>query len=224
MKKRMFKLFAVLLIICLVAIVTAVMLNAIVKSNSDGKITTIENAGEINGADCIMVLGCLVKEDGVPSHMLEDRLSVGIDAWKAGVAPKILMTGDHGSKDYDEVNVMKAKAMAAGVPSEDVFMDHAGFSTYESMYRAKEVFGVKKMVIVSQGYHLYRAIYIAEKLGIEAYGISADLRGYSGQRKRDIREFLARYKDVFYCMIKPEPKYLGEFIDIAGDGNLTNDQ
>ena len=83
------------------------------------------------------------------------------------------MSGDHGRVSYDEVNTMKDYAINDGIPSDDIFMDHAGFSTYDSMYRAKEIFGVKKIVIVSQKYHLTRALYIAKKLGIEAYGVSA---------------------------------------------------
>ena len=118
---------------------------------------------------------------------------------------------------------MKQIAVDNGVPSIDVFMDHAGFSTYESIYRAKEIFGVEKMIIVTQDYHLYRALYIAESFGIEAYGVNADYREYWGQSKRDAREILARFKDFATVTLKPEPTYLGETIDISGDGNLTND-
>ena len=102
-------------------------------------------------------------------------------------------------------------------------MDHAGFSTYESIYRAKEIFKAKKIIIVSQEYHLYRALYIANALGIEAVGVSATKRDYGGQLIRDIREVLARAKDFGKCIIKPEPTYLGEEIPVSGDGNITND-
>jgi vancomycin permeability regulator SanA len=101
-------------------------------------------------------------------------------------------------------------------------MDHAGLSTYESIYRAKEIFGAKKILIITQEYHLYRAISIAESLGVEAYGISADLREYSGQVKYSARELLARTKDFFTSIFKPEPTYLGDKIDLSGDGNVTN--
>ena len=134
------------------------------------------------------------------------------------------MSGDHGRAEYDEVNVMKTYATDCGVPSQDVFMDHAGFSTYESMYRAKEIFGVKKMVIVTQEYHLYRALYTAEKLGIEVKGVACDRYIYEGQIYREIREILARDKDFLYCIFKPTPTYLGEAIPVSGDGNLTNDK
>ena len=110
-----------------------------------------------------------------------------------------------------------------GVPSSDVFMDHAGFSTYESIYRAKEIFEADKIIIVTQEYHLYRALYIAEKLGIEAYGVNADYHTYRGQIMRDVREVLARCKDFANMIFKPEPTYLGEKIPVSGDGNITND-
>ena len=140
-----------------------------------------------------------------------------------GAAEKLLMSGDHGRTDYNEVKTMKQYAINEGIESEDIFMDHAGFSTYESIYRAKEVFGVKKMVIITQEYHLYRALYIAEKLGIEAYGVASDYHIYAGQSMRDLREVLARAKDFVTTIVKPEPTYLGDFIDIHGNGDITND-
>ena len=113
-----------------------------------------EAATGLGEIDCILVLGCGVREDGTPSHMLEDRLRRGVELYKAGVAPKLLMSGDHGRTDYDEVNTMKQYAIDAGVPSEDIFMDHAGFSTYESMHRANSIFCAEKILIVTQKYHL----------------------------------------------------------------------
>ena len=174
-------------------------------------------------ADCILVLGCQVKDDGVPSHMLEDRLKRGVELYKLGAAPKLLMSGDHGRTDYNEVGTMKAYAMDAGIPSEDIFMDHAGFSTYESLYRAKEVFCAKKIIIVTQKYHLYRALYIAQALGLEAWGVDADYRSYSGQASREVREVLARVKDFALSIFQPKPTYLGDAIPITGSGNDTND-
>ena len=198
-------------------------LNAYVKSVGGGNILRPEDAKMLEDVDCILVLGCLVKDDGVPSDMLADRLKRGIELYEQGAAPKILMSGDHGRADYDEVNAMKRVAVDAGVPSSDVFMDHAGFSTYESVYRAKEVFGTDKIIIVTQEYHLYRALFIAESLGVEAYGVNADLRTYRGQTARDVREILARCKDFGNTIFKPEPTYLGEMIPIGGNGDLTND-
>lgn len=188
------------------------------------RILTQEQAAFIEDVDCVVVLGCQVRSDGSPSHMLEDRLKRSIVLYEAGAAPKLLMSGDHGTVTYDEVNAMKRYALEAGVPSEDVFMDHAGFSTYETVYRAKEIFGADKVIIVTQQYHLYRALYIAQALGIEAYGVAADYRQYSGQFARDLREVLARVKDFGMSIIKPEPTYLGKAIPISGNGELTHDK
>ena len=126
------------------------------------------------------------------------------------------MSGDHSSEQYNEVAVMKNYAVDAGVHSEDVFMDHAGFSTYETMYRAKEVFGAEKVVIVTQEYHLYRSVFIAEKLGMEAYGVASDFKLDQN------REILARCKDFLTTIIKPRPANLGRAYSIKANGNLTN--
>ncbi|MCI6376833.1 MAG: YdcF family protein [Clostridiales bacterium] len=183
----------------------------------------LENAQALSG-DCILVLGCGLRSDGTPSQMLRDRLDVGIAAYQQGIAPKLLMSGDHGRVTYDEVNAMKDYAIRQGVPSEDIFMDHAGFSTYESMYRAREIFQCEQVVVVTQGYHLYRAIYNARAMGMRAAGISSDLRGYARQRFFNAREALARVKDAVWCALRMPPAYLGEAIPIFGNGNATNDR
>ncbi len=184
-------------------------------------VLTPETAGD--GYDCILVLGCGVWGN-TPSHMLEDRLLQGIELYENGASGKMLMSGDHGREEYDEVNVMKDFAADRGVDTDDIFMDHAGFSTYESMYRAKEIFKAEKVLIVTQDYHLYRAIYDARALGIDAYGIASNPREYAGQIYRDIREILAKNKDFVYCIIKPEPTYMGDEIPVQGNGNVTNDK
>lgn len=173
-------------------------------------------------ADCILVLGAGVRR-GRPSPMLEDRLRQGIALYEGGSSDRLLMSGDHGQKDYDEVNAMKAYAIERGVASRDVFMDHAGFSTYESMYRARDIFRANKVLIVTQRYHLYRSLYIAKALGLEAYGVASDPRPYQGQAYREVREVLARVKDFFTVIFQPLPTYLGEPIPLSGHGDLTND-
>ena len=124
---------------------------------------------------------------------------------------------------YDEVNVMKTYLLDKGITSSMVFMDHAGFSTYESMYRALEIFKVKKVLIVTQEYHLYRSLYIANKLGLEAFGLKADIRTFKGQPGYDFREYLARNKDFLKVIFKPEPTFLGDIIPVFGNGDDTND-
>lgn len=171
--------------------------------------------------DCVMVLGAGLW-DGDPSPMLQERLDFGLIAYETGCTEKMLMSGDHGRKEYDEVNKMKDVAIENGVLADNVFMDHAGFSTYESMYRARDVFQVEKMVIVTQKYHLYRAVYDARKLGIDAYGFAAERLNYPFYN--DVREALARTKDFFYCIIQPKPTYLGDPISIHANGSLTDDK
>lgn len=171
--------------------------------------------------ECIMVLGASVHPDGTPSPMLEDRLEAGIELYNRGVAPKLLLTGDNGQIEYNEVEAMKNYAVNAGVPEEDIFLDHAGFSTYDSVYRASYVFGVESMVAVTQEYHLYRTLHGCKKMGIEAVGIGADQEVYAGQEYREIREVLARVKDFVMWLIKPEATFLGEAIPISGSGIVT---
>ena len=210
-------------LILVVGLITGI-LNWIVVGSTKNQLLTAEQAAQLQDVDCILVLGCSVRPDGSPSDMLHDRMRRGVELYEMGAAPKLLVSGDHGQHEYNEVDAMKRFALEHGVPAEDVFMDHAGFSTYESVYRAKEIFGAKKIIIVTQEYHLYRALYIARQLGFEAYGVDADYRNYSGQFSRDVREVLARVKDFFGCIFKPEPTYLGETIPIWGNGNVTNDE
>ena len=223
LNKRLGIVLLVLILLAVLGVGTIIGINTYVKSRIKEQILTEEDVLGLQDVDCILVLGCLVKNSGEPSHMLEDRLRRAVELYHAGVAPKLLMSGDHGQKDYNEVEAMKQYAIEHGVPSEDIFMDHAGFSTYESCYRAKEIFGVEKIILVTQEYHLYRALYIAEKLGLEVYGVNADYRTYYNQKMRDVREVLARVKDFFYVVFRPEPTYLGEAIPISGDGDVTND-
>lgn len=223
-KKKWKVVLIVLLCIAVVGIGIVFGVNAYVKGVGGDTILTSEQAAKLENVDCIIVLGCQVKDDGTPSDMLKDRLTRGIELYELGAAPKLLMSGDHGREDYDEVGTMKQYAIDAGIPSEDIFMDHAGFSTYETVYRAKEIFGADKVIIVTQEYHLYRALYIAEKLGVEAYGVASDYHTYAGQSMRECREILARCKDFVMTIFKPEPTHMGEAIPVSGNGDVTNDK
>ena len=216
------RLFSALLLIAFILIQLPLLINIYILEFSNRYILTVEEAAQMN-FDCALVLGAGVWGDS-PSHMLEERLNKGIDVYNTGCTNRILMSGDHGQEDYDEVNVMKSFAVNCGATSNEVFMDHAGFSTYESMYRARDIFCVESVVIITQRYHLYRAVYDARKLGLNAYGVCAD-----GQYDYDItvrtynntREALARCKDFVWCIAKPEPTYLGVEIPISASGELT---
>ena len=201
--------------------VTALAINGYVVFSQSSKLKTIDEA-RVFEADCILVLGAGVWESG-PSPMLRDRLLMGVALYEAQVSDRLLMSGDHGQVDYDEVNVMKKFAMDAGIPSSAIFMDHAGFSTYESLIRARDVFDVQRVIIVSQKEHLYRAMMIADGLGIEAIGVAAEEVAYGGQFARDVRETLARIKDFLIVPFEPKPTFGGPIISIHGDGDQTND-
>ena len=216
--------FRFLILIVILGLCLLFGIDFYVRSSTKDRIISPENASSVSDADCILVLGAGIRTDGSPSPMLQDRLNTGIELYQNGAAPKLLMSGDHGRKKYNEVQTMKDIALDQGVPSEDVFMDHAGFSTYDSLYRARDVFQARKVIIVTQKYHLYRALYIARSLGLDAWGVSADTRRYRGQSQRDFREILARDRDFFVSVFKPLPKYLGDTIPITGNGDLTNDE
>lgn len=213
--------YVVIVLIIMILIVLAI--NFYVKLSTKKQIIENNDYSNLEDIDCIIILGAGIWGDK-PSPMLEDRLLEGISLYKNNVSTKIIMSGDHGREEYDEVNIMKSFAIEKGVPSENIFMDHAGFSSYESIYRAKEIFGANKIVIVTQKYHLYRALYIANQLGIEAYGVGADPRQYVGATYRELREILARNKDFVKCIFKPEPTYLGDTIPVSGNGDITNDK
>ncbi|MCE5188025.1 MAG: YdcF family protein [Eubacteriales bacterium] len=217
-KKRAF--FALFVLFVLFAS-APFLISAGMCASVEDRILSLEDASNL-GADAILVLGARVQGNGKPSGILEDRLLTGIAAYQNGVSDRLLMSGDHGQEDYDEVSAMKTYAVEAGIPSDKIFLDHAGFSTYESLYRARDIFQVKRVLIVTQQYHLYRALYVAEKMGLDAYGVAADLRTYPGMPRFEAREILARCKDFFFTLFMPLPTYLGAEIPITGSGDLTN--
>ena len=193
----------------------------VILSANDDKIS-VEQAAE-QKADCIIVLGCSVYGN-TPSPMLQDRLLKAVELYKAGAAPKILMSGDHEGQYYNEVNTMKNFAIQCGVPSEDIFCDHYGLSTYETMCRANTIFELKKVIVVTQDYHLSRSVYIAQSFGMEAHGVKAEDIEYKNQFQREIREIAARTKDFVYCIFKPEPQYLGDVVPVIGSGDVTDER
>ena len=217
MHKYRKRIVLLLLILVFLGAISAFLINTWVISRSEPWILSTADAASLD-ADCILVLGAGLWAPGEPSPMLADRLSRAMELWDVGAGRRLLMSGDHGSADYNEVAVMRDAALAHGVDASDVFMDHAGFSTYESMVRAKEVFRCSRIVIVTQPYHLYRAVYIARSLGLDAYGVGAEEIPYPNQLWRDFREVLARIKDVGYCLFRPDPTFLGDAIPITGDG------
>ena len=224
MKQKKRRWVKLLLILIFAGLLSAGGINWCVVRRSGKEIQSLQKLASQKSrkADAVVVLGAKVRKDGSMSLMLKERVDLGIQAYKQGLADRIIMSGDHGAGGYDEVSTMKTYAIEKGVPSEHIFKDHAGFSTYETMYRAKDVFRAKSIIVVTQKYHLYRAVYDAGALGLEVKGIACDKAVYKGDKARKFREAIARVKDFGYTAVKPKPKYLGKAIPVSGNGNVTD--
>lgn len=173
-------------------------------------------------AQVALVLGARVLADGRLSAMLADRVRTAADLYHAGRVSKVLVSGDHGRDDYDEVGAMRRELLALDVPAADVFCDHAGFDTWSSMVRARKVFGVSSAIVVTQRFHLPRAVYLADRAGLDATGYAADRRTYG--KRGDVataRELFARVKAVSEAAVNRRPRFLGPPIPIDGDGRAT---
>lgn len=224
-------LFIILIVLLMAGALVAATNYYVIKSGEKDIVATVDSSDisldkssirtlqDLN-PDCILVLGAAVRGD-TPSKMLQDRLDVAVALYKEKVADKLLLSGDNGQINYNEVVVMQKYVLEAGVPAEDIFLDYAGFSTYESMYRARDVFLVESAVVVTQKYHLYRALQIGRALGLTVRGVASDQEEYAGQDYRDLREVAARIKDVFQTILQPKPTYLGPEIPIDGNGEVT---
>ncbi len=196
MKKKT-KILLILLAVLLFLAAIPLTLNGIVLLSSKNKIREVSPA---DGYETAIVLGAKVHKGGRLSDMLRDRMDAAIALYHAGAVTKLLVSGD-GRGQWSETAHMKAYAMENGVREEDILTDDEGFSTYESISRAKTEFALEKFVIVTQKYHLYRALYIAEDLGLTSLGADASLHRYAGQSYREVREILARCKDLVVCLL-----------------------
>jgi len=209
MIKRMLKiLIGILCLLGLCCGILALTVSRGMMEQTKGQFVSLQ---ELEGEyDCILVLGAGVYSDGSPTPILSDRLSAGIAAYETGVSHCLLMSGDYEKAGYDEITPMLEAARAAGVPEEALAYDRFGLCTYDSLYRAKEVFGARRVVIITQRYHMYRALYLAQALGLEAVGLEAEGPRYIGQLYRDVRELLACVKAKYWVMKLPEPAYPSE--------------
>ena len=191
--------------------------------NSQSKDLIYTNIDDIPEAKTAIILGAKVYDSGRMSDMLHDRVVTGVELYQNGKVEKLLISGDHGQKEYDEVNTIKEYLLSAGIPKEDIFLDHAGFDTYDSMYRAKEIFQIDSAIIVTQEFHLPRSVYIGKKLGLDVYGMVADKQPYLYMGRNNIRESIAKVKAFFNVLFNSKPTYLGEQIPITGDSSLSWD-
>lgn len=210
------KILLIILLVFLFLSFMTIFINIHMISSTKEQIIELDDITDINDFDAIIILGCRVNGDS-PSLMLVKRLEKGIEVYNK-INTKILLTGDNSRKDYDEVNVMRDYLIGSDIDSKDIVLDHAGLNTYDSIYRAKYIFEAKKVVIVTQRYHMYRALYLANELDLEAVGIVADDIPQKGiMLKNKIREILSRDKNYFKVLFKPKSKYLGEVIPIRQD-------
>jgi len=179
---------------------------------------------ELPSRSTVLVLGSQIRGRRL-SPVLQDRVEAGISLMVSQKGKKLLLSGDHGQIYYDEVNAMRlyVLANAPAIPEEDIFMDHAGFNTWDSMHRARDVFEVKDLIIVTQEFHISRAVCMARSLGLDAVGYSVNQDRFSGKSLQAwrFREYFARIKAFFSIIFKPKPRYLGDVIPITGDGRAT---
>lgn len=188
----------------LIGILTVAVVNKYVTSNNAGKIKT--SITEIPAEDpprIAIVFGARVWDDGSPSNVLYDRVLTAVELYRAGRVKKLLMSGDNPTHEYDEPTAMKRTAMELGVPEADIVLDFAGRRTYDTCYRAKEIFEVPRAILVTQEFHQSRSLYLCNNLGVESIGITADRRKYLGQRKWAVREFFSIFSAWFEINFLP---------------------
>jgi len=221
LKKLWKKKMLVSALILLLGFLIFLAINFYIPKVSSSKI--FEEIDDVPEAQTALILGAKVYSDGTLSDVLADRTIKGIELYKNGKVSKILVSGDHGRTEYDEVNAIKEYLLSNGVLGDDIFLDHAGFDTYDSLYRAREIFEVESLVIVTQEFHLPRAVYIGNALNIETYGYVADRQSYLADSRNRMRESLARIKAFGNVTFKSKPKFLGDAIPITGDSSLSWD-
>lgn len=195
MKKKKYLTIAMIVLAALALLVLLPPAGIFLETN--GRVYSADDTPE--DYEYAIVLGASVV-NGRLSHMLEDRMKTAVSLYKSGKVSKLLLSGDYQSDDYNEVGAMRRYALESGIPDEDILLDYSGFSTYETVSRAKKLFGIDRAVIVTQRYHLYRALHIARSFDMDAVGADAALRGYRGQIFRNMREILALDKDFLLCI------------------------
>lgn len=218
--KKIKKLFLPILILCLIAVVIIWVTNNNVKAKTENVIYT--NLTDVPKTKVAIIFGAGINGDK-PSRYLKDRLDAGIALYKNNKVDKILLSGDNGRDEHDELTVMKLYCYENGIDTNKIYIDYAGFDSYSTMYRAKHIFKVDTAILVSQKYHLNRCVYIGDKLGVKSYGYSANRGVYPGYKYYSFREKLSITKSVFDVVRNRKPKYLGETVDVNGKSNYTKE-
>jgi SanA protein len=210
----------ILLLVAATPLLLVAAANALVLLDARGEAHA--SVAAVPHAQAALVLGAQVKTDGTPSAMLADRVEAAAELYRAGKVDKLLLSGDHGRWTYDEVGTMRRELLARGIPARDLFTDHAGFDTWDSAQRARRVFGVESVIVVTQRFHMARALYAAHRAGLRATGFTADRRSYGAVMGRlRLREALARVKVVADAVTGADPRFLGPALPIGGDGRAT---
>jgi SanA protein len=200
-------------VLCLIVVGS----NAYILLTTEGEATS--EVADVPPAEVAIVPGALVNANGKMSGMLADRVDEASLLWHAGKVQKILVSGDHGQWTYDEPDTMRKALIRKGVAPKDIFEDHAGFNTWATMVRARSIFNVTHAVVVTQGFHMPRALFLAEEAGINASGLLADQHkwGYQGTRS-EVREVFSRVKAIWDTTVET-PAMAGPRIPIqTSDG------
>jgi SanA protein len=207
-----------ILFLAISAFLTFAGINAYVKYTSN-QLCFINDA-KLPDCDVGIIFGAGLRNNG-PGKYLKDRLDAGIKLYKKNRIQKLLLSGDNGNTSHDEIIVMKEYCYENGVDTTKIFVDYAGFDTYSTLYRAKHIFKVNKAILISQNYHLDRAVFLGNRLGIRSYGFIANKGSYRGYRKNSIREYFAIIKSTLDLIVHRKPKFMGKIIDINGPSNYT---
>lgn len=218
--KKIKKVILPVIILCLIAIAVIWATNSNVKAKTEAVIYT--DLADVPKTKVAIIFGAGIIGDR-PSRYLKDRLDAGIALYKNNKVDKILLSGDNGRDEHDELTVMKLYCYENGVDTSKIYIDYAGFDSYSTMYRAKHIFKVDTAILVSQKYHLNRCVYLGDKLGVKSYGYSANRGVYPGYKYYSFREKLSITKSVFDVMRNRKPKYLGETVDVNGKSNYTKE-
>ncbi|MGJ1506940.1 SanA/YdcF family protein [Sphingobacterium siyangense] len=218
--KKIKRFILVVVALCIVALVVVVITNSNVRAKTDSVIFT--ELKDVPRTKVAIIFGAGINGDQ-PSRYLKDRLDAGISLYKNHKVDKILLSGDNGRDEYDELSVMKLYCQKNGIDTAKIYIDYAGFDSYSTMYRAKYIFNVDTAILVSQKYHLNRCVYLGDKLGIKSFGYSADRGAYPGYKYYAFREKLSVAKAFLDVMRNRKPKYLGKQVDVNGKSNYTKE-
>ena len=220
MKTKIIKLLKIAAVTAILCMAIIIVTNYNIKNKTYRDIFSSLN--ETPKTKVAIILGAGIRNNK-PSKYLKDRLDAGISLYQNHKVEKILLSGDNGRDEYDELTVMKLYCYEHGVDTTKIYIDYAGFDSYSTLYRAKHIFKVDTAILVSQDYHLNRCVYLGNALGIKSYGFNANTGVYRGYKYYSLREKLSITKSTFDVLRNRKPKYLGTPVNINGPSNYTKE-